>query len=362
MQPFTWRSESDDPRPHKLAIVDDRVTADTALRRVRRGEYLVYAGDFHNARQLLGAMGRRLERISSGRTPLEAFRSERKGRQQEHETLSRIVVTLDKNYALSMGRSPDVAEACRWVWGAPPDEDTLVPLKTLLGVLGAAEWRRKGLSVPGLEGALHPHYGVYLPTRTDYLELLLEVPRTEFAGKRIIECGTGTGVLSFLLLQRGAASVVATDLDSRALGCARDNAKLLGLAGQFQAVEADVFPDGRADWIVSNPPWIPEPPKNRMDRAVFDPASHFLERYLSELSAHLEPGGKALLFLSNLAVHLGLRPATWLAEQFEKHALDVTWTRITRARHAKAKDAKDPLHSARSREVTTLYCLTPKEG
>ncbi|MCP3144882.1 50S ribosomal protein L11 methyltransferase [Pyxidicoccus xibeiensis] len=354
---FTWHSESGEPPPARLAPVDDRLKADTALKRVRRGEFLLYTGDFNNAKQLLSAIGRRLAHPATARSPLEAFRAERRARQLEHETLSRIVVALDADYKLGLSRAPEVAQACRQVWGEPVAATTVVPLKQLLGMLGAAEWRRKGLAVPGLTGQLHPHYGVYLPTRTDYVELLLAVP--DVKGKRIFDVGTGTGVLSFLLLQRGAASASATDCDSRAVACARENAERLGLAKRFQVTEADLFPEGKADLVVCNPPWIPEPPKNRVDRAVFDEDSRFLLRFLEGLPAALAPGGEGLLILSDLAVLLGLRPSGWLEEQFTRCGLKVKWARSTPARHSKAQDKSDPLHAARSREVTTLYCLVP---
>jgi precorrin-6B methylase 2 len=326
------------------------------LRRVRRGEHLLYTGDFHNAKQLLAAMGRRLSSPPAARSPLEAFRAERRARQLEHETLSRIVVSLDRSYRLGLKRAPDVAEACRWVWGEPDADSTVVSLKTLLGMLGAAEWRRKGLSVPGLEGKLHPHYGVYLPTRTDYIELLLSV--TEVRGKTVFDVGTGTGVLSFLLLQRGASSATATDCDERAVACARENAERLGLSKRFKVLQGDLFPPGKADLVVSNPPWLPEPPKNRVDRAVFDEDNRFLRGFLEGLAEHLTPGGQGLLLLSDLAVLLGLRSADWLDQELARTGLAVKWKQSTPARHSKAKDRSDPLHAARSREITTLYCLS----
>jgi SAM-dependent methyltransferase len=357
MDSTRWRSESDEPAPSRLSPVDDRLTADTALRRVRRGEHLLYTGDYHNARQLVGAMARRLPEPPGARAPLEAFRAERRARQLEHETLSRIVVELDRDYRLQLKRAPDVAEACRQVWGEPEADTTLVSLKTLQGMLGAAEWRRKGLEVPGLTGRLHPHYGVYLPTRTDYVELFLSV--TDVKGKRVFDVGTGTGVLSFLLLQRGAASALATDCDARAVACARENAERLGLSKRFEVLEGDLFPPGEADLIVSNPPWLPEPPKNRVDRAVFDEDNRFLLGFLDGLAAHLRPGGQGLLVLSDLAVLLGLRAPEWLDEQLARRGLYVKWKRSTPARHSKARDRSDPLHAARSREVTTLYGIAP---
>jgi hypothetical protein len=110
---------------------------------------------------------------------------------------------------------------------------------------------------------------------------------------------------------------------------------------------------------VSNPPWIPEPPKNRVDRAVFDEDSSFLRRFLEGLPDHLEPNGQGLLILSDLAVLLGLRPKEWLDEQLAKAGLRVTCKQQAKAKHPKAHDRRDPLHAARAQEVTTLYCLQP---
>jgi methylase of polypeptide subunit release factors len=181
-------------------------------------------------------------------------------------------------------------------------------------------------------------------------------------GKTVFDIGTGTGVLSFLLLQRGAASATGTDRDSRAVACARENAERLGFSKRFTVLETDLFPPGKADLIVSNPPWIPEPPKNRVDYAVFDEDNRFLLGFLDGLTEHLKPGGEGLLLLSDLAVLLGLRSADWLDEQLARCGLVVQWKRSTPARHSKAKDRSDPLHEARSREVTTLYGLMPARG
>ena len=60
--------------------------------------------------------------------------------------------------------------------------------------------------------------------------------------------------------RRGAARVVATENDARALACARENIARLGLAAQVEVVEANLFPEGRANLIVCNPPWIPARP------------------------------------------------------------------------------------------------------
>lgn len=356
--PFTWRSESDTPAPEKLVPVDDAIKADDALRQVRKGSYLLYRGDFHNARQLLGAMGRRLAKPRHGGTPLQAFRAERQARAIEHETIGRVVVELDGAYKLQLKRAPEVAVACKQAWGEAKDARTVVPLKTLLGLMGAAEWRRKGLEVPGLPRKLTPHYGVYLPTRTDYVELFRRLG--DVKGKTCFDLGTGTGVLALLLLQKGATSVIGTDVEPRAVACAKENAKFFKAADRFTVEERALFPDGRADLVVCNPPWVPEPPKNRLDRAVFDEGSQMLKGFLAGLAEHLTPGGRGALILSNLGELLGLREPGWLEAEFARCGLELTARFEMAAKHGKAKDPDDPLHAVRSKEVTTLYVLQSK--
>lgn len=302
---FRWMSESATPAPTKLLPVGDALSATEALKSARRGDFLLYEGDFHNAKQLLGAMGRRLARPAKTSSALEAFRAERRARALEHDTLGRLVVALDGAYRLALPRAPDVALACRQVWGPSDGQPTVVALKTLLGMLGAAEWRKKGLPVPGLSRPLTTHYGVYLPTRTDYVELLRKLPGVK--GARCFDLGTGTGVLALLLLELGAASVVGTDVEPRAVACAKENAERFVVADRFTVEERALYPDGQADLVVCNPPWLPEAPKNRVDRAVFDEGGQMLEGFLAGLAAHLAPGRRGVLLLSDLAELLGLR-------------------------------------------------------
>jgi hypothetical protein len=104
---------------------------------------------------------------------------------------------------------------------------------------------------------------------------------------------------------------------------------------------------------------VPEPPKNRVDRAVFDDGSQMLLAFLEGLPAHLERGGRGALLISNLAELLGLRTPDFLAEAFAKHGLKVLRRHDMAAKHGKSKDKEDPLHAVRSKEVTSLYVLQP---
>lgn len=57
-----WRSEAGVAPPKRVVIADDLTTADVAYRLACEGTALLWRGDFQNARQLLQAMARRVDR------------------------------------------------------------------------------------------------------------------------------------------------------------------------------------------------------------------------------------------------------------------------------------------------------------
>jgi SAM-dependent methyltransferase len=355
-----WWSENLPP-PVSAFRADDRTAADGAFRRIRAGEALLYGGDWHNARQLLAALGRRLPQPRAASPgPLDIFRAERERKRLEHELLSRLAVPLEPGWVCPLPRAPDLAPALAEAFGAGPDRPAMTPLREILGAIGAHEWRKRGVPVPALGGNVHPWYGVFAPVRGEYVELvaaaLKERPELLGGGATAFDVGTGTGVLA-LLLARAGARVVATDLDPAAVGCAAENARRFGLAGRVEVVEADLFPPGRARLVVANPPWLPAAPHGRLDRAVYDPSGEVLARLVGGLPDHLAEGGEAWIVLSDLAERLGLRPAGAVEAMARDAGLRVAFTREARPSHPRARDAADPLAAARSAEVTKIYGL-----
>ena len=365
-----WRSEQGERRgawlspvaapPLRLGAADDRTTAAAALGRVRRGEALVYGGDFRNARQLLAAMGRRLHGRSPGKPdPIALYRAERERRRVEHEILGRVLVPVEEGLRIPLRHAPDVAPALSEALGPDPALPGLLPLRDLLGMIGAHEWRRKGVEVPALGARIHPHYGVYAPVRGEYVDLVAAAAAEwKVLGKRAVEVGTGTGVLAFVLARAGA-QVVATDVEVAAVACARDNAARLGLADRVEIVEADLFPPGdlRAELVVSNPPWLPGAAHTPLERAVYDPGGAFLERLVHAMPERLAPGGEAWIVISDLAELLGLRPPGHVEALAAQAGLRVADVREARPSHPRAGDRDDPLHAFRAREVTRLFRL-----
>ncbi|WP_414443782.1 methyltransferase [Burkholderia sp. 22PA0106] len=351
-----WRSEAGSPPPKRVAIADDTTTADAAYRLACEGTALLWQGDFQNARQLLQAMARRIDRRpkKAADSSVDAFNLHRLGQSQRARTLGMLLIPLDADYTIALRRAPDLHEACVEAYGTG-GEPSVASLRELLGLIGAHEWRKKGVEIPALGGRIHPHYGVFSPVRGEYVELIARaaLPSTALA----FDIGTGTGVLAALLAQRGVARVVATDLDPRALACAAENLDRLGLAARVELVEADLFPEGRAPLVVCNPPWVPARPSSPIEYAVYDPDSRMLKGFLAGLADHLEAGGEGWLVLSDFAEHLGLRTREALLGWIDAAGLTVLGREDIKPVHPKAADADDPLHRARSAEITSLWRL-----
>jgi predicted RNA methylase len=343
----TFLTEADVPPPGHLHPVGDDLSARDALARLQAGEHLLWTGDWHQGRQLAKAVERRLApRSPATGTALARWQASREVRRRQGEVLGRLLVRLGADGSVALRRAPDTRRAVDLAWG-PADTPRLVALRTLVGALGAAGWTDKGLDVPGLQGTLVPRFGVFSPTRHAYLGLLDPVDPT---GLHVLDVGSGTGVLGLALLQRGSARVTATDIDPRAVSCTRDNARRLGLDDRLEAVQADLFPPGlTADLVVFNPPWLPEAPRTRLDRAIFDAGGRTLAAFLERLPDHLTPDGEAILLLSDLAERLGLRDRSVLPAAARRSGLTFEDRDRVPAAHRRP-DGDDPLTRARAEE------------
>lgn len=148
-------------------------------------------------------------------------------------------------------------------------------------------------------------------TRSDYvlgaspasLTLAQLVVRDEVGSA--LDLGTGCGVQA-LHLARHCARVVGTDLNERALECARLTAELSGVevdlrhGSLYEPVAGERF-----DLIVSNPPYVMSPPSGGDARLTYREGTHtadgLVEAVVRGSADHLNPGGTAQ-FLVNWAV------------------------------------------------------------
>jgi hypothetical protein len=367
-----WRSENSAAPPKRVQLADDTLTADAAFRLASEGTAILWRGDFQNARQLLQALARRIDKPRKEKkakadapaiSPIDAFNLHRQAQSQRARTLGMLVMEFDGEHHTSLRRAPDVAQACREAYGSDDNAQGgsyVVSLREIQGLIGAHEWRKKGVEIAALGGdRIHPHYGVFAPVRGEYLALVAEAPLPAAlqANSLAFDIGTGTGVLAAILARRGVQQIVATDQDPRALVCAQENLLQLGVSDRVTLQAANLFPSGRAPLIVCNPPWVPARPSSPVEHAVYDPDSRMLRGFLHVLGDHLAPGGEAWLILSDLAEHLGLRSRSELLGWMDAAGLHVVSRMDTRPQHPKAGDASDPLHIARAAEHTSLWRL-----
>ncbi|MEV0680597.1 class I SAM-dependent methyltransferase [Actinosynnema sp. NPDC050436] len=332
----TARWASRHPVPASLDPAHE-LGADRLLRRPR-DRAVLWRGDYRTARQVLAAVKRRLEPRA------DTCAGHRRATARRALLLSRLAVEL-VDHRLALRHAPDVAEACRHVY---PPGDLVIPLTDLLGVLGAHEWRRKGLWVPALGARIRPHCGVFAPTRQEYLDLVATAPWPDPV--TAFDIGTGTGVPALLLARRGARRVVATDVAPRAVACARENT-----AGHpVEVLRADLFPPGRADLVVCNPPWRPGVPVSSLDAAAHDPGSAVLRGFLRGLPDHPTPRGEGWLVPSDLAERLGLRSPTEVTAAISAAGLVPVGRLDTRPRH---RARRGPFGAQRAAEVVSLWRL-----
>ena len=355
-------------------LADDTLTADAAYRLACAGTGLLWRSDFQNARQLLQALARRIDKPKKVRikkpapgspevavVPGAAFHTHRQAQAQRTRILSQVLIELNGDYGIDLRRAPDAKSACLQAFGPSNGQASVVSLRSLQGAIGAFEWRKNGVEVPAMGEALHiyPHYGVFSPVRGEYVELVANAPLPEALKTHPVafDIGVGTGVLSAVLARRGATQVIGTDLSERALACALDNLQRLGLQNQVQLLQTHLFPPGQAALVVCNPPWLPARPTTLLEQAVYDEGSQMLKGFLAGLPAHLCEGGEGWLILSDLAEHLGLRTRETLLGWIADAGLSVLDRLDIKPVHAKAQDASDPLYAARSAETTSLWRL-----
>ncbi|WP_296404972.1 class I SAM-dependent methyltransferase [Psychrobacter sp.] len=368
-----WISQSNYEPPSRIVIVDDSTTAGEAYRLANAGTSMLWRGDFQNAKQLLQALQRRIDRAEERKKNKEnklanksakdaandipnLFHKNRQAQSQRARLLSRLILQLDENFVSKLRRAPDVSAACTAAFGKIT-EPCVLSFRDLQGALGAAQWREKGVPIKELGLSIYPHYGVFAPTRQEYVQLLLDAPLPSPC-EVAYDIGTGTGLLAIILAKRGIKQVIASDINPSALACAKDNLDRLKLT-DVQLQQVDLFPKQvpKANLIVCNPPWLPAKPSSPLEYAVYDPNSAMLRGFLKGISQYLAENGEAWLILSDLAEHLNLRSRDELLGWIDDAGLTVKYRLDTQPTHGKSHDENDPLYVARSAEVTSLWCL-----
>ena len=120
----------------------------------------------------------------------------------------------------------------------------------------------------------------------------------ELKGKRLLDVGCGSGIIS-LCAARAGACVTAADINPAAVECASINAERARLP--IVVRWSDLFSDipETFDVIAWNPPFFRGTPQNTAQAAFFGGESYeVIARFTAEVRGHLNPGGHIYTVLS----------------------------------------------------------------
>jgi release factor glutamine methyltransferase len=153
---------------------------------------------------------------------------------------------------------------------------------------------------------------------TEELVELLKVEIGERKPERILDAGTGSGVIALSLAAVfPKAEIHASDISEDALSLARENAARLNLNARVHFTRSNLVEqtDGKFDLIVANLPYVPEADRPSLSREVLqDPASalfggqngdEMIRELIVAAPPHLHPGGM-------LALEIGIGQAEGL--------------------------------------------------
>lgn len=170
------------------------------------------------------------------------------------------------------------------------------------------------------------------PETEQLVELLISHFKSEIAHSRIIDVGTGSGVIALTLAAEfPKAEVVGADISEDALLLARENAGRLGLAERVRFVRSNLLENVEPDFglIVANLPYISTEDRQNLSREVLhDPevalfagtcGDELMRQLIAQAPSWLRPGGM-------LAMEIGIgQNETLTAALVEKNYRDI-WT------------------------------------
>jgi len=212
-------------------------------------------------------------------------------------------------------------------------ESELAPLRELLKRRGSGEPLQHLLGTVEFCGrsfrcdkrALVPR-----PETEQLVELLISHLKSEIASSRIIDVGTGSGVIALTLAAEfPTAEIVGADISDDALMLARENAERLKLADRVLFLRSNLLESIQPDFdlIVANLPYVSADDRENLSREVLhDPevalfagsrGDELLRQLIQDAPSWLRPGGM-------LAIEIGIGQSdTLVAALAEKNYRDI---------------------------------------
>ena len=169
------------------------------------------------------------------------------------------------------------------------------------------------------------------PETEQLVELLISHFKSEITYSRIIDVGTGSGVIALTLAAEfPKAEIIGTDVSEDALMLARENAERLGLADRVRLLRSNLLENVQPgfDLIVANLPYVSNEDRQNLSREVLhDPevalfagarGDELVRQLIAQSPSWLRPGGM-------LAMEIGIGQSEALvAALTEKNYRDIS--------------------------------------
>ncbi|EMT0123377.1 methyltransferase, partial [Neisseria gonorrhoeae] len=142
---FEWRNESLQKPPKGWYYVRES-GADGILKATYQNIATVWQGDFHNAKQVLSAMKKKVRKPAAVRSDADIaalFHAHRMKQAQQSRILNMLAVEIRPGFVLDNKRAPDIRAALLDVYGEADGKPFFLPLNLLLGFMGVHEWHKK---------------------------------------------------------------------------------------------------------------------------------------------------------------------------------------------------------------------------
>lgn len=150
----------------------------------------------------------------------------------------------------------------------------------------------------GIRIIVHP--GVFYPGFIYSTRILLDwIEKEDLAGKKFLELGAGSGIISLVAARKGAL-VTASDINPVATASLVENSRENNIF--VNCVHSDLFEqinEEHFDYIVIAPPYYPLDPKNMRERAWFCGKNfEYFNRLFDQLRSHCDEGTGVIMILS----------------------------------------------------------------
>jgi len=348
--------------PERPSVVQEaEVHPSEVLGLIRDGHIVVMTGDFDRIVGILKYLDRNRydlvdrERLQEIPNPFERSRIRE---ELSRAALFRLSVVARGDRLQRIEHAPRLTGLSDWLEGDTAYLEGrcyLLPVRKVLRVASDIRRKEEGMYVEPLGDriAVFPH--VFVPSDQKVVKLLWEnlELRTE---DRVLDMGTGTGILALLAAKKGARRIVATDNNPYAVQNARHNAARLGMSGVVDVRGPAHLFDGvageRFNVILFNAPWIEGEPKTLYETALYDKGYAVITAFFEQVGEYLSEDGIVLLQYSAFSQVTGRGGLATVQGLIEENGMEIvqTWSTVRLGR------------TLGRRERIYLYEIRPRTG